>query len=902
MALLSGARLGSYEVIAPLGQGGMGEVYRARDTKLNRDVAIKVLPASFAADADRLKRFEQEARTAGALNHPNLVTIFELGVAEGSPYIVMELVEGETLRQRLAGALPVRKAIDYAMQIAQGLAAAHDRGIVHRDLKPENVIVTPDGRLKTLDFGLAKAFARAIKNDGGSLETGLFDGTSPGTVLGTVGYMAPEQVRGESTIDSRADIFALGAILYEMLSGRRAFQADSAVETMNAILREEPPDPTRGVVEAPPGLSRLVQRCLEKSPAERFQSARDLAFHLGALSGDSGGHAGATVAASVSGPSRISRPLLVGGGIIVGALGGLALGWLLLRQPLVEPPRFETFTYSGSDSTPAVSPDGKTIAFSSARNGKRQIWFKQFDGSGEIARTPGPDDRSPRFSPDGTSMLFLREDNGHLDLFRTAVLGGEEHRVLSDVVAADWSPDGVSIAFAGFSAQNSAIVGIVQANGSNRREVLGLPDWSPTSVAWSPDGTWLLGTFAANAGSLSTRAMLIPAAGGAPRELPAASGIASVAAWTASGHEVVYAASASKLSARLRQTESGSTRIVAHDLDTDRVRTLFWTLKAPSVVDIVSPGTLVFDGIAVVQNLRAVSLARPGQNARVPAWLTRGSSVDRQPAFSPDGNTVIFASNRSRNLDLWTLSRRDGSIRRMTDDAAADWDPAFTPDGASIIWSSNRGGNFEIWMAAADGSGARQVTRDGVDAENPTMTHDGRWIVYYSADPAKAGIWKVHPDGTGAEVLARGPYGVAEVSPDGRYAVFAGVRQARGRQLLVRRIEDNADVGFSIYVERNGSIDENYGRLRWLPGGKAIVFTAVGADHVMGVFAQDFVPGQDTSATRRKLAGFFTDARTESFGMSPDGSVIVISGVETSSDVLLAHGIPNLLPPGRGRR
>ena len=250
MSLTTGTRIGAYEIVSALGVGGMGEVYRASDTKLNRHVAIKVLPASFAADADRLKRFEQEARTAGALNHPNLVTVFELGVINDAPYIVMELVEGETLRQRLTAAggsrgIPVRKAIDFAMQMASGLGAAHDRGVVHRDLKPENVIVTPDGRLKILDFGLAKTLvAGSASSPAGETMMSPTE-TQAGTVLGTVGYMAPEQVRGEAAIDQRADLFALGAILHEMLSGRRAFQGASAVETMNAILREDPPDLAR---------------------------------------------------------------------------------------------------------------------------------------------------------------------------------------------------------------------------------------------------------------------------------------------------------------------------------------------------------------------------------------------------------------------------------------------------------------------------------------------------------------------------------------------------------------------------------------------------------------------------------------------------------------------------------
>src|SRR5271165_4328782 len=284
MALSANEKLGPYEIIAPVGEGGMGEVYRARDTRLNRSVAIKVLPQSIAADAGRMQRFEQEARSIAALNHPNILAIYDVGVQDGTSYLVMELLEGETLRERLDhGALTVRKAVEVGTQIAHGLAAAHERGIMHRDLKPENIFLTKDGHVKLLDFGLAKdqsGTASASSSDGLALTMR----TAPGVVMGTAPYMAPEQVRGEP-MDYRADIFSFGAVLYEMLSGRRAFSGDSSVETMNAILKSDPPELDPASVKISPGLERILRHCLEKNPADRFQSARDLTFALGALSG-----------------------------------------------------------------------------------------------------------------------------------------------------------------------------------------------------------------------------------------------------------------------------------------------------------------------------------------------------------------------------------------------------------------------------------------------------------------------------------------------------------------------------------------------------------------------------------------------------------------------------------------
>ncbi|MFY9550495.1 MAG: serine/threonine-protein kinase, partial [Thermoanaerobaculia bacterium] len=285
MTLSAGTRLGPYEILDQIGAGGMGVVYRARDTRLGREVAVKVLPESLSADSDRLRRFEQEARAASALNHPNIITVHDFGQQNGSPYVVSELLEGATLRERLTqGSPPARKAVDYGIQIAHGLAAAHEKGIVHRDLKPENVFVTQDGRVKILDFGLAKLTQPEAADGGTKAPTQA--GTEPGVVLGTVGYMSPEQVRGQAA-DPRSDIFSFGAVLYEMLTGERAFRGESAIETMNAILKEEPPEISASRPHLSPALDRVVRRCLEKSPAERFQSSRDLGFALAEAAGSS---------------------------------------------------------------------------------------------------------------------------------------------------------------------------------------------------------------------------------------------------------------------------------------------------------------------------------------------------------------------------------------------------------------------------------------------------------------------------------------------------------------------------------------------------------------------------------------------------------------------------------------
>src|SRR5690348_3336242 len=321
-----GTSLGPYEILGSIGAGGMGEVYRARDPRLGREVAIKILPSQFSADSERLRRFEQEARAAAALNHPNILAIYDLGQSNGSPYIVSELLEGESLRDRLrSGPLPLRKAVDYATQIALGLAAAHDKGIVHRDLKPENLFITKDGRAKILDFGLAK-----LTEHISDAETVVHsDGTTPGMVLGTVGYMSPEQVRGIAT-DHRSDIFTFGAILYEMLSGKRTFRGDTPADTMSAILKEDPPDLSETNRAISPAAERIVRHCLEKNPEERFQSARDIAFDLEAISSVSSGPMTAPATSPAS--SRRRRRAIFAAVGTLGLIMASSLAWWLGAQ------------------------------------------------------------------------------------------------------------------------------------------------------------------------------------------------------------------------------------------------------------------------------------------------------------------------------------------------------------------------------------------------------------------------------------------------------------------------------------------------------------------------------------------------------------------------------------------
>src|SRR6202040_762153 len=395
MPLAPTTRLGPYEIIAPLGAGGMGEVVRARDTRLGREVALKILPESFARESDRLHRFEQEARAIAALNHPNILAVFDIGQHNGSPFLVSELLEGESLRAVLdGGAVPQRKTIEYGVQIAQGLAAAHDKGIVHRDLKPENVFVTKDGRVKILDFGLAKLAQKTSAAAEGITLTSSH--TAAGVIMGTASYMAPEQVRGESA-DPRTDIFAFGAVLYEMLSGVRAFRRDTAAETMTAVLKDDPPelsDPGRMMSST---LERIVRRCLEKSPDQRFQSARDLSFALSALSGTETSAARAAVAA----PRRM--PLLLWLCVALAMVAVASVTWWVARRP-VPTTRMQfalDFPEEMSVSHMALSRDGSMLVFvSPEENSALPMLFVQHIGSPDVTPLPGTQGASyPFWSP-----------------------------------------------------------------------------------------------------------------------------------------------------------------------------------------------------------------------------------------------------------------------------------------------------------------------------------------------------------------------------------------------------------------------------------------------------------------------------------------------------------------------
>ncbi|MEO8379568.1 MAG: protein kinase [Acidobacteriota bacterium] len=885
MPLATGARLGPYRIDAEIGAGGMGHVFRATDTRLDRAVAIKILPQHRWSDPQLRLRFEREARALSSLSHPNLCALYDVGeIAQSGapvPYLVMELLEGDTLRERLAaGRLSMRKALSWAAQIASGLAAAHQKGVIHRDLKPDNIFVTrgesSDELLKILDFGLALT-------EPGPTDTSTLLRTEPGMVMGTAQYMSPEQVRGEH-LDARSDIFSLGIVLFEMLTGRAPFQARSAVETMSAILTEEPPELTSLVPAVPESVETLVGRCLEKDPAQRFSSARDLAFALESAARSATPSAPRSVThVSRTGERRTPRMLprilllaLLAAGIITFAV-------LSRDTSPPDPPRMRMLTYSGRDSAPAASPDGRLIAYVSSRDGVNRIWLKQLSDGTEAPITSGPDDEAPRFSPDGAQLLFTRSANGKSSLYRVAVVGGEPRKLLDNAFEGDFSPDGKRVAFIRNrdTAGRFSTVCVASVEGGAVRELAASTAEDFNTPRWSPSADWIAvtrGPHNTSAGAIllldpesETRRVLM-------RTTP--HGALSAPAWTPDGRAVLYAELEALAGSSLPRRR-GSSSIVLHQID-GRARVLLRNPhSAADTVDVVGNDRLVFTEDVTRQSLQEVAL--DGRTA--PRWLSRGMSVDRQPAYARGGASVVFTSDRGGNVDLWEVAVSSGRVQRLTDHDAIDWDPHPAPDDTSLFWSSDRGGHFEIWTAALDGANPQQVTRDGVDAENPSLPANGEWIYYDSSNPKSDGVWRVPRGGGPAQLVVAGETLHPAVSADGQYVAFQRPDSGRGSTIVVVRA-----TGGEVFSTQS-SLGTTSVRAHWIGTTHTLAFRAADAGGRITLFAQDVVPMTDTIATRRQLIPADPDSAAESFAISPDGQRAVLSIIDEASGLMIAEGV-----------
>ncbi|MCI0446568.1 serine/threonine-protein kinase [bacterium] len=881
MAIDSGTKVGPYEILAPLGSGGMGEVYRARDTRLGRDVALKILPAEFSANRDRLDRFEQEARSASALNHPNIIKIYDVGSGDSNSYLSMELVEGKTLRDLLnEGSMSLQKVMTIATQLAAGLAKAHDAGIVHRDLKPENLMISKDGFLKILDFGLAKLTASGPQ-DVSHLQTQ----TGAGMIVGTVGYMSPEQAMGKA-VDFRSDHFTFGMILYEMITAKPAFQRETSVEMMTAIIREDPQPLSSLNPKTPAVLCWIVERCLAKDPQERYACTRDLAHDLHSLRDRISNTSTSTaiVSETAQPQTKFSR-FIIAIAIMSAFLVGAAVAYRLAQPKPKAHLKMTTLTYSGKDSSPAVSPDGKLIAFRSERDGKPRIWIKQVHAGNEIVLTAGPDDY-PRFSPDGSAIFFIRTNTASDSLYRIPIYGGEERKILDNVKTADFSPDGKKIAFFRTQSGGSTLL-VMNPDGTGVETIMDFPGKLLQFPRWSPDANRIAATRSSGSNAPNVEAIVIVDLKAKKQEWIRTTWPTSVV-WTSNDH-ILYGTAQDATAVGPGGGIRPSGMIVLQDITSKKIEPAFWFSSSGDVLDLLDQRTVILHSSSMRANLRQISLAK------IPTrWLTQGNSIDRQPVYSPDGEHVLFASFRSENLDLMQITIKTGAVRQITEDQANDWDPAYTRDGKQILWSSNRSGHFEIWMANTDGSESHQITNDGFDAENPTTTIDKRWIFYNSYNPEKRGIWKIHPDGSGAVKIFSGLTELPEVSADGNYVAFIFYEHTLTDPYHYLKVADTSTgaIVFQVKIKQTGYALT--GRCRWMPDGKSIAYIDMNEAGTLGVFLQDFVPGKETFNTRRAIAGFDPNRNSETFAISSNGASIILSEIENLSSLVRIENVPGL--------
>src|SRR5579864_6773606 len=680
MPLSPGAHLGAYEITGTLGAGAMGKVYRARDTRLGREVALKILPAEFAESADRRRRFEQEARAASALNHPNIVAIYDVGNESGVSYIVSELVDGESLRALMRyGPLGTRRTLELASQIADGLAAAHAAGIVHRDLKPENVMLTRDGRVKILDFGVARYQPAAVQQ-------GTVTMTEPGMIVGTAGYMSPEQVSG-APVDARSDIFSLGIVLYEMLAGKLPFERGTTVETMSAILRD---DPAELPATAPAAVARIVSHCLEKEPARRFQSVQDLAFDLRTLS----------AAPSIAGPAPqlIAKPrrrLLPWVTVALGVIAAAAIVLLLARPrggPDLASYRFTPFaTEAARQTNPVWSPDGKNIAYVKDIPGApNHVMVRNLD-SLVPALVAKADASSLNWSPDGSRLYFINEGS----VWSVSRAGGQQELVLKgDFAAAALSPDGKAlVVWVTNDASRKAIPKLQVSSPPGAALKKYEPvlfesegSFTPVYLRFSPDGRHLLLSETETSGS---EIWLLPFPGGnavrvKPKRLlrtSLAGFNATYPGWMPDSRRVVLSfGSPAHPHQQLWMADTATDRVEAITADEGRKMT-------PSV----SPDGKKIAYSSEVFNYDVVEMPVEGGPVRP---LVATSQDELFPAWSPVGSRLAYVTNRSGRTEIWLKEGQDGWERPLVtqrdfpdDETSGLVTLAFAPDATRLAYT-----------------------------------------------------------------------------------------------------------------------------------------------------------------------------------------------------------------------
>jgi eukaryotic-like serine/threonine-protein kinase len=800
-----GRTISHYEIVEKLGEGGMGVVYKARDTHLGRFVAIKVLPPEKVADAERKRRFVQEAKSASALNHPNIITIYDIASDNGLDFIAMEYVPGKPLNQVIARrGLPFAEALKYAVQIADAMAAAHAAGIIHRDLKPGNVMVSgaPErsGFVKVLDFGLAKLTDKADSSDREFTESMHQDDTpvsGEGSIVGTVAYMSPEQAEGKK-VDARSDIFSFGSLLYELVTGRRAFQGDSRLSTLSAVLREEP-KPAGQIVEGlPRELERIIARCLRKSPERRFQTMADLKVALEELKeeSDSG-----TLSAAPPRQRRPGRRLIWAGALLAAFSLGVCTLWFM-RSPTKLPEAalnpVPLTTYPGVQERPSFSPDGNQVAF--VWNGEKQdnfdIYVKMIGTNGPPLRLTSDAalDHGPAWSPDGRFIAFLRVlPSGKSAVLLIPAIGGLERKIAeiftdSPPFPPTWSPDGNWLAISQKDSKTEPFaLSLLSVDTGEKRRLTSPPKkfFSDFDPAFSPDGHSLAFSRSIDPQSagLSDLHLLALSDGwkpvGEPRQITFGNLGAQNPAWTTDGRDIVYSVGS--------MVSRGLWRISVFGHAAGRAE----PQRLPSVGDDAFEPTISRSGhrLAYVHSFSHGSIWRmaiPGLDGKdlrplnQPTPLISSTRDDLLPQFSPDGKKIAFQSGRSGSLEVWVCEADGSNAVQLTSFGGPDvTTPRLSPDGERVAFDSNAAGEFDIYVVGVNGGKPQRMTTDPANDGNPSWSHDGQWIYFDSARTGAQQVWKMPANGGEAvQVTKDGGYAPLE-SPDGKFlyytkALFSG--------------------------------------------------------------------------------------------------------------------------------
>jgi Tol biopolymer transport system component len=736
MPVALGTRLGSYEIVDALGAGGMGEVYRARDARLGREVALKLLPAALAGDPERQARFEREARLLASLNHPSIATLYGFEEQDGVRFLVLELVPGETLEERLARSpFAVEEALSVAHQVADALDAAHARGIVHRDLKPANVKLTPEGRVKVLDFGLAKA----VETSAGEAASDSPTLTRAGAVLGTAAYMSPEQARGRE-VDRRADVWAFGCLLFTMLSGRRPFAGETSPLTLAAVLHDEP-EWSALPRELPPSLRRLLRRCLEKDPERRLRDAADVRLEIEeALEQASRGGRRRRVSRP-SAPRRRDEP---------SDLGRPTLVQVSVRRAV--------------HASPAWSPDGSALVYSAEAGTTRKLFLKQLASGDEQQLTRGAhDDLQPAWSPAGKRIVFVRSrragerlEPGDVfgqyadgDLWSIDLASGAETKLAEAAFNPSFSPDGTRIAVdASFAGPRR--LWLIDARGRNPQQVTS--DVSEAIVhlrpRWSPDGRKLVFQ---NVERTKFDIRVADVASGSLGWITndAAQDVEPV--WSPHGRFVYFSSyrsgglniwrvpvsASGKPVGRLQQITKGAGQDVDVALSPDGRRAAFVTLRQNASI------------------WRLPVSPQSGRPLGAPEQVIATTREDSRGAWSPDGRVIAFNSDRTGEMNVWLHSLEDGSTRQLTRGAGGDFQPNWSPDGTTIAFFSSRSGSVDIWKVEVATAALTQLTSGGGIHANPFFSPDGSFIAYQSDDAGRLEVWVMRNDGSGARPLTR---------------------------------------------------------------------------------------------------------------------------------------------------